>query len=370
METIGKTCFKVPVLGLLFLVGCRAPALPPELVQVDLKQGELRAVEAETYFPEAYRAFRADRAMAEAKLAAESQRLFFLRDLGPVRGELAELTRRADALLTAVKIKQGERSRALARRAEVLQAELDQLGRLSALLNEGRISRRSITHASILLAEVQQHLGRARYLQAETTLREAETLGRLAREPLRLLLGRFISSDNLARWHVWVEETIRESARNGGYAIVVSKIDRCLRLYRGGALFRSYDAAIGLNGFSAKQLAGDRATPEGRYRILKKKTASKFYRALLIDYPKAEDRRRFLEGKRRGLIAPTAGIGGLIELHGGGVAGMTDGCVALENPSMAELFSMVGEGTPVTIVGALDGENAVARALREYGETK
>ena len=49
---------------------------------------------------------------------------------------------------------------------------------------------------------------------------------------------------------------------------------------------------------------------------------------------------------------------------------MTYGCVALENPSMAELFSMVGEGTPVTIVGALDGENAVARALREYGETK
>ena len=95
------------MLGLLFLVGCRAPALPPELVQVDLKQGELRAVEAETYFPEAYRAFRADRATAEAKLAAERQRLFFLRDLGPVRGELAELTRRADALLTAVKINRG-----------------------------------------------------------------------------------------------------------------------------------------------------------------------------------------------------------------------------------------------------------------------
>ena len=370
METIGKKCFRLPVLGLLFLVGCRAPALPPEAVQADLKQGELRAAEAETYFPEAYRAFRADRARAEAKLAAECQRLFFLRDLGPVRGELAELVRRADALLTAVKIKQGERSRTLARRAEVLQEELDHLGRLSALLNESRISRRSITHASILLAEVQQHLGRARYIQAETALREAETLGQLAWEPLRPLLGRFISGDNLARWRAWVEETIRESARNGGYAIVVSKIDRRLLVYRGGAQLRGYDAAIGLNGFSAKQVAGDRATPEGRYRILKKKPASKFYRALLIDYPNAEDRRRFLEEKRRGLIAPTAGIGGLIEIHGGGVAGMTYGCVALENPSMAELFSMVGEGTPVTIVGALDGNNAVARALREYGEAK
>ena len=370
METIGKKCFRVPVLGLLFLVGCRAPALPPEAVQADLKQGELRAAGAETYFPEAYRTFRADRARAEARLAAECQRLFFLRDLGPVRSELAELVRRADALLTTVKAKQGEHSHALARRAEALQAELDQLGRLSALLNEGRISRRSITHASILLAEAQQHLGRARYLQAETALREAETLGRLAREPLRPLLERFIDPDNLARWHAWVEETIRESAHGGGYAIVVSKMERRLLVYRGGALLTSYDAAIGLNGFSAKQVAGDRATPEGRYRILKKKPASKFYRALLIDYPNVEDRRRFLEEKRRGLIAPTAGIGGLIEIHGGGVAGMTYGCVALENPSMLELFSLVGEGTPVTIVGALDGKNAVARALREYGEAK
>jgi L,D-transpeptidase catalytic domain len=370
LETIGKKCFTVPVLGLLFLVGCRAPALPPEAVQADLKQGELRAAEAEAYFPEAYRAFRADRARAEAKLAAECQRLFFLRDLGPVRGELGELVRRADALLTAIKIKQGERSRTLARRAEVLQEDLDRLGRLSALLNEGRISRRSITHASILLAEAQQHLGRAKYTQAETALREAEALGQVAREPLRLLLERFISGENLARWRAWAGETIHESARNGGYAIVVSKIDRRLLVYRGGALFKSYDAAIGLNGFSAKRFAGDRATPEGRYRILKKKLASKYYRALLIDYPNAEDRRGFLEEKRRGLIAPTAGIGGLIEIHGGGVAGMTYGCVALENPSMAEIFSLVGEGTPVTIVGALDGENAVARALREYGEAK
>jgi murein L,D-transpeptidase YafK len=113
-------------------------------------------------------------------------------------------------------------------------------------------------------------------------------------------------------------------------------------------------------------VAGDRATPEGRYRVLKKRPASKFYRALLIDYPNAEDEQRFRDAKRHGLIASSAGIGGLIEIHGGGIAGMTYGCVALENPAMSELFSLVGEGTPVTIVGALDGENAVARALREY----
>jgi hypothetical protein len=367
---IGKKRFWLPALGLLFLVGCRAPAPPPEAVQADLKQKELRAAEAEAYLPDAYRAFRTDLIRTEAKLAAEHARLFFLQDLEPIRGELAQLVLRADALLVAVKAQQRDRARTLARRAETLQAELDQVGRLSALLNEGRISRRSLTHASILLAEAQQQLARARYFQAEAALRKAEALGRLALEPLRALLERFIDADNLARWHAWVEETIRESARTGGYAIVVSKIDRRLQVYRAGGKLIAYDAAIGLNGFSPKQVAGDRATPEGRYRILKKKPASKFYRALLIDYPNAADRRRFLEEKGRGLIAPGAGIGGLIEIHGGGVAGMTYGCVALDNSAMAELFSMVGEGTPVTIVGALDGENAVARALRNYREAK
>lgn len=370
METLGKKLLRVPVLGLLLLVGCRAPALPPEAVQVDLKRGALLAADAALYFPEAYRAFRADLATAEARLAAECQRLFFLRDLAPVRGELAVLVRRADALLAAVEARRAEQGRALARRAERLQEDLDQLGRISALVNEGRISRRSITHAAMFLTEAKSHLGNARYALANTSLRKAEALGRLALDPLRALLQRFTNPINLARWRAWVEETIRESARTGGYAIVVSKIDRRLVLYRGGTRHKSFDAAIGINGFSAKRFAGDRATPEGRYRILQKKRASRFYRALLIDYPNVDDRRRFEEEKRRGLIVQSAGIGGLIEIHGGGVAGMTDGCVALENPAMLELFSAVAEGTPVTIVGALDGENAVARALREYREVK
>lgn len=370
MKTIRKKILAAPVLGLLLLVGCRAPALPPEAVQADLKNAELRAAEAEVYIPEAYRAFRSGLANAAAALAREQQRVFFVRDLGPVRAEFAGLVRRADALLASIAEKRKEQSRTLARRADALKDELEQLGRITALLNEGRVSRRNITHASMLLAEAQSHLGRAKYVQAEASLRKAETLGRLALDPLRPVLERFTDTHNIARWRAWGEETVRESARTGKYAILVSKIDRRLMLYRAGVLVKSYDAAIGINGFSAKRFAGDRATPEGRYHVFKKNAASKFYRALLIDYPNAEDMRRFREEKRRGLIAHDAGIGGLIEIHGGGVAGMTYGCVALENQPMLELFSSVEEGTPVTIMGALDGENIVARTLREYREAK
>lgn len=370
MLTFGKRISYAPVLGLLLLAGCRAPALPPEAVQARLKQEALRTAEAETFIPEAYRVFQADLTRAEATLAAESERLIFLRNLKPVRAELAGLVQRADTLLVSIETRRQERSRAIERRAAALQVELDQLDRLSALLNEGRKARRSITHATLLLTEARQQAGRGRYAKAEAALQKAETLGRLALEPIRPVLERFADPANLGRWQAWAEATVRESARSGGHAIVVSKIDRTLSLFRGGHLAKRYDAAIGLNGFTPKQVQGDRATPEGRYRILKKKAASKFFRALLIDYPNAEDRQRFQEEKRRGLIAPRAGIGGLIEIHGGGVEGMTDGCVALDNPDMAELFSLVSEGTPVTIVGALDGENAVARALREYREAR
>lgn len=370
MKTIRKIIIAAPVLGILLLAGWGGPALLPEALQAELKDTALRGAQAELYLPDDYRAFRADLAGAGAALAREQQRLFLSRDLGPVRSEFARLVQRADALLAAMAEKKEGQSEALARRLEELRGKLDQVGRLTTLLNEGRISRRSITHASVLLAEAHSYLRGAKYLQAEASLRNAQTLGRLALEPLWPLLERFADAHNIAKWHAWKEETVRESAQTGKYAIVVSKIDRRLMLYQGGVLVKSYDAAIGLNGFSEKRFAGDRATPEGRYHISKKNAASAFYRALLIDYPNADDVRRFREGKRRGVIGQGARIGGLIEIHGGGVAGMTYGCMALQNQPMLELFSLVGVGTPVTIVGALNDENSIAKALREYRKGK
>ena len=54
-----------------------------------------------------------------------------------------------------------------------------------------------------------------------------------------------------------------ESKKNGGYLIVVSKIDRKLTLYRNGVALHSYPAGLGFNFLSDKLYSGDRATPEG-----------------------------------------------------------------------------------------------------------
>lgn len=168
---------------------------------------------------------------------------------------------------------------------------------------------------------------------------------------------RFSDASLLAMWRGQAEAAINESRRTKSAAIVVDKLRRKVSLYKSGRKVAQFDAEFGSNGLERKRYSGDRATPEGRYRITVKKSrgATKYYLALLIDYPNAEDQRRFRQGKANGSIPKRAGIGGLIEIHGGGGSGRdwTDGCIALTNEDMDRLFPQVQNGTSVTIVGTL-----------------
>ncbi len=96
-------------------------------------------------------------------------------------------------------------------------------------------------------------------------------------------------------------------------------------VYKKGVAVAEFDVGLGFNGLSDKLHSGDDATPEGRYRITKKNTASRFYKALLINYPNEEDRRRFAAAKQKREIPYWVGIGGLVEIHGGGEDSLTTG---------------------------------------------
>ncbi len=161
----------------------------------------------------------------------------------------------------------------------------------------------------------------------------------------------------LGLWRALAQETIDESRRKRSAAVVVDKSARRLYLYRSGRREASFAAELGANGLERKLHAGDRATPEGRYRITVKKEggATRYYLALLIDYPNAQDRRRYEQAVTTGAVPRSTGIGSLIEIHGFGGEGRdwTDGCVALANEDMDRLYPQVVVGTPVTIVGAL-----------------
>jgi murein L,D-transpeptidase YafK len=147
--------------------------------------------------------------------------------------------------------------------------------------------------------------------------------------------------------------------------MVVIKAERKLYLYKDGDLVKTYPVGLGRSGWSDKQRARDNATPEGRYRIIGKKTGGPYHRALLINYPNEDDREEFHRAKKKGLLPKSAGIGGSIEIHGGGNRGLTYGCICLANDHVEELHRIVEEGTPIAIVGALDNRNSLSSALSE-----
>ena len=135
--------------------------------------------------------------------------------------------------------------------------------------------------------------------------------------------------------------------------VVVRKAERRLQLFAGAAVLGDYEISLGRNPEGPKRALGDGRTPEGRYRIDFRKSDSDYYRALHISYPSSQDRKR----------AEQLGVepGGAIMIHGLpnglGVIGpahrlvdWTDGCIALTNEEMDELWAMVPDGIPIEIL--------------------
>ena len=184
-------------------------------------------------------------------------------------------------------------------------------------------------------------------------------------------LGRYANRDQIVGWQQMAKDTITWSRIHRASAIVVSKADRVLTLYRNGQKIVSYPVRLGFNGIREKRYQGDGATPEGRYRVSSKRGQgqTQFYRALVLDYPNEEDRRRYRLERKTGQIPASRAIGGQIEIHGveNELMAQTLGCVMLENTQMVLLFDRVEKGTPVTIVGALHEQNSVAQTLEMLG---
>ena len=105
-------------------------------------------------------------------------------------------------------------------------------------------------------------------------------------------------------------------------------------------------------------MEGDRCTPEGMFTIQNKNPASQYDKFLKLSYPNDSSVARFNALKEKGAVPKKSTIGGNVGIHGvwkGGDdmietgVGWTDGCVALRNKDIEELYSFVGVGTKVLI---------------------
>lgn len=133
--------------------------------------------------------------------------------------------------------------------------------------------------------------------------------------------------------------------------IVILKSKHLMILMANGKPLRSYRVALG-RASGAKERQGDHKTPVGQYVIDEKNAQSRFHLALHISYPNAADRKR----------AHDAGVdpGGAIMIHGvekqfawlGSLqheVDWTDGCIAVTDGEMDEVWQLVPVGTPVEI---------------------
>jgi len=229
---------------------------------------------------------------------------------------------------------------------------------LAARLRVGKDRRSLLAAARLAVEEARVYHRAGDYRNARVKALQANELNSQVQDHAASAVARYADPGTIARWQRWKQETIAWSKREARAAIVVVKETHLLTLYVRGQAVGTYPIDLGFNWTADKTHEGDGATPEGHYRVVARQgnVASIYYKALLLDYPNAEDREQFARARRSGGLPVRARIGGLIEIHGGGGRSQdwTSGCVALANDDMDLVFDRAGMGTPVTIVGSDD----------------
>lgn len=181
------------------------------------------------------------------------------------------------------------------------------------------------------------------------TVARAEGEGLTAQRAVTLLASLVLGA--LAVFVLWPEPRLPESAKAD--SVIVLKDQRRLLLLHGGATLKAYTVALGPEPHGHKTREGDGRTPEGNYRLDGRNPRSRFHLALHISYPNPSDRAR--------AAAAGASPGGDIMIHGlpnglGWIGKLhrlvdwTDGCVAVTNREMEEIWRAVDDGTPIEIV--------------------
>ena len=132
--------------------------------------------------------------------------------------------------------------------------------------------------------------------------------------------------------------------------ILVDKSDRLLVLYAGGREIARYtDIRFGDAPEGHKQFEGDEKTPEGIYKINGRNPNSRYHLSLRISYPNAADTAYarskgkspggdiFIHGQPNGWVGPVL------------ATDWTDGCIALSNAEIKQLWKLVPDGASITI---------------------
>lgn len=173
-------------------------------------------------------------------------------------------------------------------------------------------------------------------------------MGRLFSLLLVLIGGSWISSYGIAS----TTELKENNAKINIDKVLVEKSKRKMYLMSGQNVIKSYNISLGKKPSGHKLMEGDKKTPEGLYWIDWRKSNSKYNLAMHISYPNAKD---IANAKKLG-VKP----GGMIMIHGTPIdqdypewyfrgLNWTNGCIAMMNWDMKEVWNLVKDGTLIEI---------------------
>lgn len=162
-----------------------------------------------------------------------------------------------------------------------------------------------------------------------------------ARHAALLLLFALLSGAALAQMPVEID------------SVLVKKSEKTLYLLHEGQIIKRYPIMLGPKPKGHKLQEGDDRTPEGQYLLDFKNSNSRFYKSIRVSYPNAED----IERAHKFNVNP----GNWIMIHGMKNSwsektakqalkyNWTNGCIAVKNSDMDEIWDAVEVGTPIEI---------------------
>ncbi len=149
-------------------------------------------------------------------------------------------------------------------------------------------------------------------------------------------------------------------------SIIIRKAARKLEIFDGKKPVKTYTVVLGFSAKGDKEVEGDGRTPEGEFYVFTKNPESRFHLSLGLSYPSKDDAKRGLAAglitkdqygaivkaiDEGGMPPQKTKLGGEIYIHGGGTASdWTDGCVALKDEEISEIFAVIPVGAKVKIL--------------------
>ena len=138
--------------------------------------------------------------------------------------------------------------------------------------------------------------------------------------------------------------------------VIIKKSTRMLYLSQQGEIYKKYHISLGQIPNGAKEFEGDMKTPEGVYTLDWRQTSKAYYKSIHLSYPNAKDK---AHAQKEGLSA-----GGMIMIHGTPLnwslsplgdwmpmlLDWTEGCIAMSNDDMDEVWERTKKNTPIVIV--------------------